>query len=137
MVWLLTDSGERQMPDAAAESGSLWLSPEDMTAATGWELKPEGLCLGEVCVPVPPGQADGMVRDGKINAAGFWRHMGWPVASSDDGEAWLLGEGAETRRSSLEALTAPDFTLPDLDGVQHSLSAERGKKVFLATWASW
>ena len=32
---------------------------------------------------------------------------------------------------------APDFTLPDLDGKLHSFSELRGKKVFLATWASW
>ena len=32
---------------------------------------------------------------------------------------------------------APDFTLPDVDGVPRSLSQLRGKKVFLATWASW
>ena len=32
---------------------------------------------------------------------------------------------------------APDFTLPDLDGSPHSLSSYRGRKVFLATWASW
>lgn len=62
MVWLLTDSGERQMPLAAGDSGSLWLSPEAMTAATDWELKPEGLCLGEVCVPAASG---GFIRDGK------------------------------------------------------------------------
>ena len=31
----------------------------------------------------------------------------------------------------------PDFTLPDVNGVPRSLSQLRGKKVFLATWASW
>ena len=37
----------------------------------------------------------------------------------------------------LEGLAAPDFTLPDMNGVPRSLSQLRGKKVFLATWASW
>ena len=32
---------------------------------------------------------------------------------------------------------APDFTLPDLAGTQHTLSSLRGRKVLLATWASW
>ena len=36
-----------------------------------------------------------------------------------------------------ELLTAPDFSLPDLEGREHSLSDYRGNKVFLATWASW
>jgi peroxiredoxin len=34
-------------------------------------------------------------------------------------------------------LDAPDFTLPDLTGAEHALSEHRGKKVLLATWASW
>ena len=32
---------------------------------------------------------------------------------------------------------APDFTLTDLDGKQHSLSGFRGKVVFLNLWATW
>ena len=36
-----------------------------------------------------------------------------------------------------EGDTAPDFTLPDLEGRLHSLSEHRGKKVLLVTWASW
>jgi peroxiredoxin len=35
------------------------------------------------------------------------------------------------------SLEAPDFTLPDVSGTPHSLSDYRGKKVLLATWASW
>ena len=31
----------------------------------------------------------------------------------------------------------PAFSLPDLDGKLHSLSAYRGRKVFLFCWASW
>jgi peroxiredoxin len=48
-----------------------------------------------------------------------------------------LGEGADNRTTSLQSLDAPDFSLPDLDGTLHSLSQHRGKKVLLATWASW
>ncbi|MGI9659669.1 MAG: peroxiredoxin family protein [Gaiellaceae bacterium] len=32
---------------------------------------------------------------------------------------------------------APDFALPDLDGVEHRLSDFRGRKVILLSWASW
>lgn len=32
---------------------------------------------------------------------------------------------------------APDFTLPDLTGAEHSLSDYRGKVVFLNVWATW
>ena len=32
---------------------------------------------------------------------------------------------------------APDFTLPDLDGVPHTLSDYLGRVVVLAFWANW
>lgn len=32
---------------------------------------------------------------------------------------------------------APDFTLADLDGVEHTLSDSRGKVVFVNLWATW
>jgi peroxiredoxin len=37
----------------------------------------------------------------------------------------------------LQSLDAPDFELPDLAGRKHRLSDHRGKKVLLASWASW
>ena len=47
------------------------------------------------------------------------------------------GQPAGGVRPALEGLQAPDFTLPDIDGVPRTLSQLRGKKVFVATWASW
>jgi hypothetical protein len=59
------------------------------------------------------------------------------VVAAEDGEVWAVGAPAEERNAALEGLVAPDFTLPDLDGKPHTLSQLRGRKVFLATWASW
>jgi hypothetical protein len=129
MANVLTDIGETTV---AATSG-LWLSADDAARATGWTLKPEGMCQAELCVPLP---ADA-VRDLRIDAAAFWQLLGRPVVHDAANETWVLGAGADERNTALAGLIAPDFTLPDLAGVPHTLSALRGSKVFLSTWASW
>lgn len=136
MTTVLTDSGTFTTA-APADASALWLSARDMEDATGWVAKPEGLCRGEVCVPVPKGRENDFVRAGRVNAAALWQHLGRATAHSDAGDVWVLGVSARDRASSLASLDAPDFTLPDVDGRTHSLSDYRGKKVFLVTWASW
>ena len=56
---------------------------------------------------------------------------------SPEDQAARLRAREDYLNAVLEELEAPDFTLPDIDGTPRSLSELRGKKVFLATWASW
>jgi len=126
MATVLTEHGEITL----AATDGLWLSAGDAERATGWTLKPEGMCMHEMCVPMP-------VRDGRVDAAAFWRKLDRPVVSDAADDTWVLGAGAAQRDSVLGELIAPDFTLPDLAGAPHTLSALRGNKVFLCTWASW
>ena len=98
-----------------------------LEAATGWTLKPEGLCRDDLCVLVPDD-----VRDDPV---ALWQRLGWPVARSDPDV--YLGEPATHRADALAGDEAPDFTLRDLDGREHSLREHRCKKVFLVSWAPW
>ena len=126
MATVLTEHGEMTL-DA---TNGLWLTGADAERATGWTLKPEGMCHNDICVPLP-------LRDGRVDVAAFWRLLGRPVAQDSAGETWALGAGADQRNATLAGLMAPDFALPDLAGVPHRLSSLRGSKVFLSTWASW
>ena len=137
MVTILTDAGVTDVAAAAADGDALWLADDAAATTTGWTMKAEGFCKEDVCVPVPPADADAFVRPGQVNVARFWRHMEMPVVHDAAGDTWVLGEGATQRTQRLMSLEAPDFTLPDLDGREHSLSDFMGKKVFLSTWASW
>ncbi len=137
MVTLLHEQTEITAETARVRDGDLWLSARDLERATGWSLKPQGFCLGDVCVPVPPGDRSGYVDGDEVNAAAFWRRLGNPIVHDASGEIWALGTGASDRAASLQSLEAPDFELPDLSGVTRTLSEQRGKKVLLATWASW
>lgn len=122
--------------DAVAAGDKLWVPSEALLAATGWELKPEGACHGETCVPLP---RDGSWRDGagRLDLTALAAHMGQPVVRDDARSIWSFGESAEAKGERLRSGMAPDFTLPDLDGQMHSLSDFRGRKVFLYAWASW
>lgn len=137
MTTLLTDHAELTLPKARAADEDLWIDAGDLEAATGWTLKPEGFCQGDVCVPIPPKQRAELLDDAAVNTAAFWRHLGHPVVHDEARSTWVFGTRAADRASSLAALEAPDFALPDINGHMHSLSEHRGKKVFLVTWASW
>lgn len=127
---------------AGPPDGALWLDAAGVEAATGWQWKPEGLCQGDVCLPLPPAARADLVRQPpgqapQLDLAGMWRRSGQPVVRDAAGATWVLGTGAAQRGDALQSLQAPDFTLPDLAGVPHRLSDLRGRKVLLTTWASW
>ena len=129
MTVILAPTGEHKV---SVQDG-LWMSAADAAKVTGWTLKPEGMCLAERCVPLPTTA----VKGDQVDVAAFWTKLGGPVVAAENGEVWALGAPAEERNVALEGLAAPDFTLPDVDGTPRTLSQLRGKKVFLATWASW
>ena len=129
MAIVLSEAGETSV----GATDGLWLSAADAERVTGWTLKPEGMCQDAMCVPLP---ADA-VTPGRVDVARFWGVLGRPVVHDATKQVWVLGAGADQRNAALAATTAPDFTLPDLAGEPHTLSALRGSKVFLCTWASW
>ena len=119
----------------------LWLTTGELTRATGFVLKPEGVCREELCVPVPkPRAAEFLKKDAKatwLNVSAFARLMKQPSARDEALGVYVFGPRPEQQNAFLESLVAPDFTLPDKAGRPHSLSDLRGKKVLLVTWASW
>jgi hypothetical protein len=120
---------------AVAAGDDLWLSAGTLAAATGWDLKPEGLCRDDVCLPAAPGTS---LRSGdEINLTALARLLGQPVLQDRAHGVWCFGDAVAEPRQPRETLNAPDFTLPDLEGRPHSLSDYRGRKVFLVSWASW
>ena len=138
MITVLHEQRSTSLADASADGEALWLHRADIEQATGWTWKPEGLCHGDVCVPLPRGASGQRIeKTDSLDVAALWRHMGNPVVHDASGSTWVLGSGATQRADTLASLEAPDFTLPDLDGQMHRLSDYRGRKVFLATWASW
>jgi peroxiredoxin len=113
----------------------LLASPAAVTAATGWELKPEGLCWGEVCVPVR--DRGSLLVDDDLDLAALAAALGRPYAIDVDEAVLVLGEPVAEVAERLRAAEAPDATLTGMDGAPVELSRFAGRKRVLVTWASW
>ena len=107
------------------------ISAADLAARTGWVAKPEGLCKGPMCVPLPGGTTDPL--DLQVVAA----RLGMPVLTDDAHGVTALGPATVGGRA-LDTAEVPDLALPDLDGNLVDLQSFRGKKKIVAfAWASW
>jgi hypothetical protein len=137
---IVYDDAATTVEPAREEAGQLWLTTADLERATGFEIKPQGVCRGALCVPVPKSRRQEFLRkdSGKtwFNLSAFAALVQQPVAHEAALATWYFGLRGD-QRQGLASLQAPDFTLPDMQGKMHSLRDFRGKKVFLVTWASW
>ena len=133
-MFTIIDQGRSVSVAAEMKGDRVVLAPADLTHATGWEVKREGLCRGEVCVPV----RDSLLQPGRpVDLSALAAALRRPLALDLDESAAYLGTSADDRGAELNSHRAPDFTLPDLDGRPHSLSDHRGRKVLLVFYASW
>jgi hypothetical protein len=113
----------------------LGVNANDFARATGWTLKPEGLCKGEVCVPVRDTSA---MSDGTaIDVAEFARVTGRNMVIDASRNVVAIGEQASSRAALMATLDAPNFTLPDINGNLVSLSDFANRKKLILAWSSW
>jgi hypothetical protein len=137
---IIYDDSATQVSAVADNPAELWISTADLTRATRFELKPQGVCRDQLCFPVPKARAQEFVRKNSgvasFNLLAFAQLVNQPVAHDDTLSTWYFGLRAD-QRQGLASLQAPNFTLPDMAGKMHALYDFRGKKVLLVTWASW
>ncbi len=105
----------------------LELDPVAFAAGTGWTIKPEGACRGEVCVPL--GGADDL--------AAVAERLGMPIVSEPGAGVHAIGPASFGGRA-LSTVEAPDLELPLVlgDGVWR-LADQRGRRTVMVAWAPW
>ena len=99
--------------------------PKELERRTGWTVKPEGACRGEVCVPL----AD------PFDVRQLAARIGMALVHDEKHELWVLGP--EWSGQVLASAALPDIVLPDTHGRDFALQSLRGTKVFMIAWASW
>lgn len=108
---------------------------DEIEAATGWQLRPEGLCRGSVCVPVR--DAGALAADGRISLDALGSALHRPVVVDAEAGVAALGSDPVAVSAGLHDRIAADFTLPQLDGTPFTFSSLGRKKKLLVAWASW
>ena len=121
--------------DISTSFGRFSVDKNDFERLSGWNLKPEGLCKGAVCVPVKNSQllSDGM----NIDLLEFSRMVNQNIIVDSQYRVAAFGEQALSRAESMKSLDAPNFTLPDIHGKQVSFSDFNRRKRLLLAWSSW
>lgn len=105
------------------------ISAEEFAAGTGWEIRPEGACRADLCIPL---DGDGGAFDLEVAA----QQLGMALVHDPDVGLWALGPESLGGRA-LASAQAPELALPDLDGNELHLSSLRGQKVVLVAWAPY
>jgi len=119
-------AGRRSFTVARMILQTLEVDPAELAARTGWEVKPEGACKGDLCVPLP---------DGPLDARELARRIGMPLVADERRGLWALGP--ESGGRALASAQMPDLELPDRHGRPFSLRSLRGTRIVMVAWASW
>lgn len=107
--------------------GSLDIDASTFAAGTGWEIKPEGACKGEVCVPLGGGDFDVAVAA---------ERLGMAIVADEPRGRFAIGPESVGDRA-LTTAEAPELVLDDIDGNEFRLSSLHGQKVLIVSWAPY
>jgi hypothetical protein len=105
---------------------TLDIDTDAFSAGTGWQIRPEGACRGDVCVPLRS----------SFELASTAALLGMALVHDESHDLWALGPESLGGRALVTA-EAPELVLGDLDGNEFRLSSLRGQKVALVAWAPY
>ncbi len=132
-VAVITD--EVRTMEASIRDGRVLVEPAALQVGLGWTLKPEGLCRGDVCVPVRDPAA--LHIEGRLDIEAVAGALGRQVVVDAEAGLVAMALSGEQRRAALDGLRAPAFTLADLDGADHHLDEWQGRKKLLVAFSTW
>ena len=138
---VITRNGAVDVTHTLADPTDLWVRKADLPQVNGFELKPEGACLDEICVPIRQSEDSNIFvtrnAQGWVNVSELARRIQQAMVVDYDSQTYSLGEIPAQRQSFVRDGLAPDFELTDWKGKSHKLSDFKGKKIMLLSWASW
>ena len=115
--------------------GEPYVTSTDVEKVLGWQVKPEGLCKGDVCIPINDRISSG--ENSSLSLKDAATLAGQPSLSTPEAGIITIGQPNDIRSKALKDRIAPDFTLPDISEIDRALSDWSGKKRLLVAFSSW
>lgn len=122
---------------ATGKGDGLLIRAEDLPRINGFELKPQGACYEDICVPINEEML--IEQDGEVwfDLTAFADLIGQPYVADRDARVWSFAEIPAKRESMMVDAMAPDFEVKDRQGKVIRMADFRGKKALIVTWSSW
>ena len=119
------------------EGDGLLIRPDDLARVNGFELKPEGACYEDMCIPMNDNLL--VEQGGKqwFNVSAFADLLGQPYVADKESRVWSFAEIPAKRESMMVNAMVPDFEVTDRQGNRVSPADLKGKKALIVTWSSW
>lgn len=124
------------LSETGASEGLLIL-PEDLSRINGFELKPEGACYKDMCIPLTENLL--AEQDGKqwFDLTAFADLLSQEYVVDKEADVWSFAEIPAKRDNMLVNAMAPDFEVTDRQGNLITRADLKGKKALIVTWSSW
>ena len=116
---------------------NLLIKPDDLPRINGFELKPEGACYQDMCIPMN----DELLvdKDGRqwFDLTAFAKLLEQPYVVDHEASVWSFAEVPAKRESMTADAMAPEFEITDRSGKVIRMTDLKGKKALIVTWSSW
>ena len=88
-------------PLSALPADDLWVTLDDLKRATGFVIKPQGVCRDELCFPIPKARSSAFLSKQRsttwFNLSEFARLLRQPIAHEK--EVWYFGPRPDVQNS--------------------------------------
>jgi hypothetical protein len=116
---------------------NLLIKPEDLGRINGFELKPEGACYADMCIPLNDELLPTVEGEQWFDLTAFADLQEQPCVVDSEAGVWSFAEIPAKRRNMMVDAMAPEFEVMDRKGNVVRMTDLKGKKALIVTWSSW
>ncbi len=119
------------------DGDGLLIDPIDLQSINGFEIKPEGVCYEDLCVPLDDSLMITQAGQKWFSLTALAELLGQPFVVDEEAGVWSFAEIPAKRENMMVNAMAPDLELTDRQGKVVLMADLKGKKALIVTWSSW